>query len=255
MNELEMKYQFEAALLAAGRPVTTQQLAELYDERERPSIEQVLNALNALVEDYAGRGLELLEVSSGWRVQVRSNCVDFVSRLWQERPARYSRALLETLALIAYRQPITRGEIEEIRGVAVSTNMMRTLYERNWIRVVGHREVPGRPEVLATTREFLDYFGLKSLDQLPSLAELKDVETIGVQLEFNTAEVAAVGEGEVMPAAEAVNDDATPNDEAAASAATASDEVAVEDATDEQPADEASAESESESESDTAQAS
>lgn len=191
MNDLEMKYQFEAALLAAGRPVTTQQLAELFDERERPSLEQVLNALNALAEDYAGRGLELLEVSSGWRIQVRSNCVDFVSRLWQERPARYSRALLETLALIAYRQPITRGEIEEIRGVAVSTNMMRTLYERNWIRVVGHREVPGRPEVLATTREFLDYFGLKSLDQLPSLAELKDVETIGVQLEFNTAELPA----------------------------------------------------------------
>jgi segregation and condensation protein B len=197
MNDLEMKYQFEAALLAAGRPVTTQQLAELFDERERPSLEQVLNALNSLAEDYAGRGLELLEVSSGWRIQVRSNCVDFVSRLWQERPARYSRALLETLALIAYRQPITRGEIEEIRGVAVSTNMMRTLYERNWIRVVGHREVPGRPEVLATTREFLDYFGLKSLDQLPSLAELKDVETIGVQLEFNTAEVTGVTNGEI----------------------------------------------------------
>jgi len=190
MNELEMKYQFEAALLAAGRPVTTQQLAELFDERERPSLEQVLNALNSLAEEYAGRGLELLEVSSGWRIQVRSNCVDFVSRLWQERPARYSRALLETLALIAYRQPITRGEIEEIRGVAVSSNMMRALYDRNWIRVVGHREVPGRPEVLATTREFLDYFGLKSLDQLPSLAELKDVETIGVQLEFNTSDAA-----------------------------------------------------------------
>lgn len=195
MSDLQMKYQFEAALLAAGRPVTTQQLAELFDERERPSLEQVLNALNELREDYASRGLELVEVSSGWRIQVRSNCVDFVSRLWQERPARYSRALLETLALIAYRQPITRGEIEEIRGVAVSSNMMRTLHERNWIRVVGHREVPGRPEVLATTREFLDYFGLKSLDQLPSLAELKDVETIGVQLEFNTAD-ALTADGE-----------------------------------------------------------
>jgi segregation and condensation protein B len=214
MNELEMKYQFEAALLAAGRPVTTQQLAELYDERERPSLEQVLNALNALVEDYAGRGLELLEVSSGWRIQVRSNCVDFVSRLWQERPARYSRALLETLALIAYRQPITRGEIEEIRGVAVSTNMMRTLYERNWIRVVGHREVPGRPEVLATTREFLDYFGLKSLDQLPSLAELKDVETVGVQLEFNTAEVTHGNDSEVTSAnGEASSVDASASNE------------------------------------------
>lgn len=190
MNELEMKYLFEAALLAAGRPLTTQQLAELFDERERPSLEQVLNALNALREDYQSRGLELVEVSSGWRIQVRNSCIDFVSRLWQERPSRYSRALLETLALIAYRQPITRGEIEEIRGVAVSTTMMRTMHDRNWIRVVGHREVPGRPEVLATTREFLDYFGLKNLDQLPSLAELKDVETIGVQLEFNTADAA-----------------------------------------------------------------
>jgi len=174
----------------------------------------VLNALNSLAEDYAGRGLELLEVSSGWRIQVRSNCVDFVSRLWQERPARYSRALLETLALIAYRQPITRGEIEEIRGVAVSTNMMRTLYERNWIRVVGHREVPGRPEVLATTREFLDYFGLKSLDQLPSLAELKDVETIGVQLEFNTAEVTGVTNGEVNEAVDTVSASEAPTTDA-----------------------------------------
>lgn len=181
-----MKHQFEAALLAAGRPLTTQQLAELFDERERPSLEQVLNALNELREDYQTRGIELIEVSSGWRIQVRNSCVDFVSRLWQERPSRYSRALLETLALIAYRQPITRSEIEEIRGVAVSATMMRTLHDRNWVRVVGHREVPGRPELLATTKEFLDYFGLKSLDQLPSLAELKDVETIGVQLELNT---------------------------------------------------------------------
>ncbi len=190
MNDLEMKHLFEAAILAAGRPITTQQLAELYDERERPSLEQVLNALNELRQDYENRGIELLEVSSGWRVQVRNNCVDFVSRMWQERPSRYSRAMLETLALIAYRQPITRGEIEEIRGVAVSTTIMRTMYERNWIRVVGHREVPGRPEVLATTKEFLDYFGLKSLDQLPTLADLKDLETIGVQLELNTGEAA-----------------------------------------------------------------
>ena len=189
MNELEMKYQFEAALLAAGRPLTAQHLAELFDERERPSVEQVINALQALQQDYQERGIELVEVSSGWRIQIRNHCIDFVSRLWQERPSRYSRALLETLALIAYRQPITRGEIEEIRGVAVSSTIMRTLHDRNWIRVVGHREVPGRPELLATTKDFLDYFGLKSLDELPTLAELKDVETIGVQLELNTAEV------------------------------------------------------------------
>lgn len=186
MNELEMKYMLEAALLAAGRPLQTQQLAELYDERERPSNEQIVQGLQELAEDYKCRGLEVVEVASGWRIQVKRDCVDFVSRLWQERPSRYSRALLETLALIAYRQPITRSEIEEIRGVAVSSSIMRTIHERGWVRTVGHREVPGRPELLATTREFLDYFNLKSLDQLPTLAELKDVETVGVQLEFNT---------------------------------------------------------------------
>lgn len=200
MNELEMKYLLEAALLAAGRPLQTQQLAELYDERERPSNEQIVQGLQELAEDYKSRGLEVVEVASGWRIQVKRDCVDFVSRLWQERPSRYSRALLETLALIAYRQPITRSEIEEIRGVAVSSSIMRTIHERGWVRTVGHREVPGRPELLATTREFLDYFNLKSLDQLPTLAELKDVETVGVQLEFNTDTAA-----EAQPSA--ANDD------------------------------------------------
>lgn len=184
MNE-DLKNIIEATLLAAGRPVTLPQLLDLFDERERPMEEEVLAALQALAEDYAGRGLELIEVASGWRIQVRGRYVDAVSRLWQERPSRYSRALLETLALIAYRQPITRGEIEEIRGVSISSTIMRTLQERNWIRTVGHREVPGRPELLGTTREFLDYFGLKSLENLPTLAELRDVETIGVQLELN----------------------------------------------------------------------
>ena len=143
-----------------------------------------------------------MEVASGWRIQVRSRYIDTVSRLWQERPARYSRALLETLALIAYRQPITRGEIEEIRGVSISSTIMRTLQERNWIRTVGHREVPGRPELLGTTREFLDYFGLKSLQDLPTLAELKDVETIGVQLELNTEDAVPAAAGEAGEAAE-----------------------------------------------------
>lgn len=188
VNEQELKNLLEASLLAAGRPVPTAQLLELFEERERPSEEQLLSALNALAADYRARSIELLEVASGWRIQIRSQCVEFVSRLWQERPSRYSRALLETLALIAYRQPITRGEIEEIRGVTVSSNIMRTLHERNWIRILGHREVPGRPEILGTTKEFLDYFGLKGLDELPSLAELKDVETMGVQLEFSTGE-------------------------------------------------------------------
>jgi len=194
MNEQDLKHIIEATLLAAGRPVTTQQLLELFEERDRPTPEQLQTAIELLAADYESRGIELLQVASGWRIQVRARAMDVVSRLWQERPSRYSRALLETLALVAYRQPITRSEIEEIRGVAISSTIMRTLQERNWIRVVGHREVPGRPELLGTTREFLDYFGLKSLDQLPTLAELRDVETIGVQLELPGGEAAAEGE-------------------------------------------------------------
>jgi len=191
MNEHDLKHVIEATLLAAGRPVTTDQLLELFDERERPTSEQLRAALDLLAAEYESRGIELIEVASGWRVQVRARCADVVSRLWQERPSRYSRALLETLALIAYRQPITRSEIEEIRGVSISSTIMRTLQERNWIRVVGHREVPGHPELLGTTREFLDYFGLRSLDQLPTLAELRDGETIGVQLELPGGEAPA----------------------------------------------------------------
>jgi segregation and condensation protein B len=191
MNEHDLKHIIEATLLAAGRPVTTPQLIELFDERERPTPEQLTAALELLAAEYAPRGIELVEVASGWRIQVRPRTGEIVSRLWQERPSRYSRALLETLALVAYRQPITRSEIEEIRGVSISSTIMRTLQERNWIRTVGHREVPGRPELLGTTREFLDYFGLKSLEQLPTLAELKDVETIGVQLELPGGESAA----------------------------------------------------------------
>ncbi len=210
MNEHDLKITLEATLLAAGRPVTTQQLLDLFDERERPSKEQLQAALEQLASDYAERGIELLEVASGWRIQIRQRCIDVVSRLWQERPSKYSRALLETLALVAYRQPITRSEIEEIRGVSISSTIMRTLQERNWIRVVGHREVPGRPELLGTTREFLDYFGLKSLDQLPTLAELRDVESIGVQLELPN------GEGQDAAASE---DTQTAEGEGAADAA------------------------------------
>jgi segregation and condensation protein B len=184
MNEQDLKHIIEATLLAAGRPVTSQQLLDLFDERERPTPEQLQASIDLLIADYETRGIELTQVASGWRIQVRPRSMDVVSRLWQERPSRYSRALLETLALIAYRQPITRSEIEEIRGVSISSTIMRTMQERNWIRVVGHREVPGRPELLGTTREFLDYFGLKSLDQLPTLADLRDVENIGVQLEL-----------------------------------------------------------------------
>src|SRR5690242_14706715 len=187
MNEHDLKHLIEATLLAAGRPVTSQQLLDLFDERERPTDEQLNAALDLLGAEYGSRGIELIEVASGWRIQVRPRCADVVSRLWQERPSRYSRALLETLALVAYRQPITRSEIEEIRGVSISSTIMRTLQERNWIRVVGHREVPGHPELLGTTREFLDYFGLRSLDELPPLADIKAMGDYNLQLELTNA--------------------------------------------------------------------
>jgi segregation and condensation protein B len=207
MNPIDLKNLIEATLLAAGRPVSETQMLELFDERERPSAEQLQEALAALVSDYETRGIELREVASGWRIQIRTKCVDVVSRLWQERASRYSRALLETLALVAYRQPVTRGEIEEIRGVAISSSIMRTIQERNWIRVVGHREVPGRPELLGTTKEFLDYFGLQSLDQLPTLAELRDLDNVGVQLELPGGETPAAIE--LHAAAESDESDAS----------------------------------------------
>jgi segregation and condensation protein B len=185
MNEIYLRNVIEAALLAAGRPVAAPELRELFDEFARPELAAVEAALRQLAAGYEGRGIVLAEVASGWRIQVRADVAQPVSRLFQERPAKYSRALLETLALIAYRQPITRGEIEDIRGVAVNPNIVRTVLERGWVRVIGHRDVPGRPELLATTREFLDYFGLKTLDDLPTLAQLKDVESLGVQLEFD----------------------------------------------------------------------
>jgi segregation and condensation protein B len=206
MSDHPMCNVVEAVLLAAGRPVTVEQIRELFEEHERPPAEDVLAALEGLAQRYEGTGIELREVASGWRVQVRPQYSDVVSRLWQERPSRYSRALLETLALIAYRQPITRGEIEDIRGVTIASTIMRTLHERNWIRVVGHREVPGRPELLGTSREFLDYFGLKSLDDLPTLAELQDLEDINVQLELPGAP--AVVEPVALPASAAHSEEA-----------------------------------------------
>ncbi|WP_374235867.1 MULTISPECIES: SMC-Scp complex subunit ScpB [unclassified Thiocapsa] len=163
----------EAALVAAGGPLTLDQLLALFLDDERPSRADLLGAIAALQDDYAERGLEIVEVAGGWRTQVRASIAPWVARLWDERPPRYSRALLETLSLIAYRQPITRGEIEDIRGVAVSTQIVKTLTEREWIRVVGHRDVPGRPALFATTRKFLDYFGLRSLNELPTLAEIR----------------------------------------------------------------------------------
>jgi segregation and condensation protein B len=182
MNDQYVKNVIEAALLAAGRPLSMDELLGVFDERDESSSAEVRAALAALTAEYETRGLELLEVASGYRIQIRAAVAQPVSRLWQERPAKYSRALLETLALIAYRQPITRGEIEQIRGVAVNPNIIKTLLERSWIRVVGHRDVPGKPELLGTTREFLDYFSLKKLDDLPTLSQLKELEDLRVQL-------------------------------------------------------------------------
>jgi segregation and condensation protein B len=178
----------EAALLAAARPLDLDELLALFPEQERPDRAALRDALGALREQYAGHAMELHEVASGYRVQIRSDYTPWVSRLWEERPPRYSRALLETLAIIAYRQPITRAEIEDVRGVGLSTNIFRTLLDRRWIRAVGHRDVPGRPALYGTTREFLDYFGLKSLDELPPLAELRDVDELSVALELGLAE-------------------------------------------------------------------
>lgn len=185
MDAQKLRNIVEAALLAAGRPMSIEQILNLFPENEAPERQDVRDALGALEADYAERGIQLREVASGWRVQVREEMSPWLSRLWQDRPARYSRALLETLALIAYRQPITRGEIEDIRGVSVSSNIMRTLMERGWVRVVGHRDVPGRPGMYATTREFLDYFGLKRLEDLPPLAEIRDLDSINVELDLD----------------------------------------------------------------------
>jgi segregation and condensation protein B len=174
----------EGAILAAGKPLTVQNMAELFEPNERPDNSDIRDALKDIAERCADRGYELQEVASGFRFQVRQELSQWVGRLWDERPQKYSRALLETLALIAYRQPITRGEIEEIRGVAVSSNIIKTLHEREWVRVVGHRDVPGRPAMYATTRQFLDYFNLKNLEQLPALAEIRDFNTLTAELGF-----------------------------------------------------------------------
>lgn len=182
MDDNEIKYFIEAALLAAGRPMSIDQLQNLFDGRSVPEKAQIRQAINDLLDDYEKRGITISEVASGFRVQVKTDMADRLEKLWEERSPRYSRALFETLALIAYRQPMTRGEIEEIRGVSVSTNIVRSLLEREWIRVVGHRDVPGRPAMFGTTKIFLDYFGLKKLDDLPPLADLSDWESLRVQL-------------------------------------------------------------------------
>jgi len=202
MNEEKIKNIIEAALLTASEPLSIQRLAELFapDLGEAPERAVIRRALEALRQDYTGRGVELTEVASGYRFQTRADLAPWINRLWEERPHRYSRALLETLAIVAYRQPITRGEIEDIRGVSVSPNIIKTLTEREWVRVVGHRDVPGRPAVYATTLQFLDYFNLRSLSELPSLAELRDIDDINLDLFGNAmSESAAIGAAAITP--------------------------------------------------------
>ena len=188
VDELLLQRILEGALLAAGQPLTVARLLELFDESVAPSKEEILTALQAIQQANSERGFELKEVASGWRFQVCEGLAPWVNRLWDEKPQKYSRALLETLALIAYRQPITRGDIEEIRGVAVSSHIMKTLMERDWVKVVGQRDVPGRPSLYATTRQFLDYFNLKNLDELPSLSEIRDLDELNAALNLGLDE-------------------------------------------------------------------
>ncbi|AOZ14342.1 SMC-Scp complex subunit ScpB [Pseudomonas lundensis] len=178
----------EAFLLASGKPQSLERLFELFEEGERPEPPVFKKALELLRKSCDGRSFELKEVASGYRLQIRDTFSPWVGRLWEERPQRYSRAMLETMALIAYRQPITRGEIEDVRGVAVNSHIVKTLLEREWIRVVGYREVPGRPAMFATTKAFLDHFNLKNLDDLPPLAELRELEPDPI-LDFDDAPV------------------------------------------------------------------
>lgn len=182
LEKPQLKNIVEGALLVADRTLGIDHLQALFDLDQRPERDQIRAVLQELEEDYQGRAAELVKVSSGYRFQVRQDYAQWIGRLWEEKPPRYSRALLETLALIAYKQPITRGEIESIRGVAVSSNIVKTLIERDWVKVVGHKDVPGRPAMYASTKEFLDYFGLKNLDNLPPLADVRDLDKINHEL-------------------------------------------------------------------------
>ena len=205
MTHDDLVLNVEAALLSAGRPVALDELVAMFEGRKDvPDRSAVREAVATLTECWRGRALELSEVASGYRAQIRKEYSESIAALWQERPARYSRALLETLALIAYRQPVSRGEIEEVRGVTVSSSIMKTLLEREWVRVVGHRETPGRPALYGTTKQFLDTFNLKNLEALPPLAELRDLDDpppdlfTGLQDAVDDGEEVAI-DGEEVP--------------------------------------------------------
>jgi segregation and condensation protein B len=195
-----LKSILEAALFAAGEPLSLDQLSRLFEEHEIPARATLRQTIAELQNDYEGRGVSLVEIASGYRFQVGKPMAPWVGRLWEERPQRYSRAFLETLALIAYRQPITRAEIEDVRGVSVSSNIIKGLSERGWVRVVGHRDVPGRPAIYATTRQFLDYFGLASLDELPPLSELKDIDKLNEELDLKDPDSELSGDERPVPA-------------------------------------------------------
>lgn len=226
MEQDQIKSIVEGVLLVAGKPMSIDQIERIFEEEAvKPGRQQIREAIDELMADADGRALELREVASGYRYQVRHELGPWVSRLWEEKPPRYSRALLETLALIAYRQPVTRAEIEEIRGVSVSSHIVKTLLEREWVRVVGHRDVPGRPSLYGTTRQFLDYFNLKSLDELPTLSELRDLDSLHPELDLENDEIAADAEPEsetpekavvnpdVQVSAEETGEDNAPADE------------------------------------------
>lgn len=234
----------EGALLASGEALSLERLQGLFEECDRPDKSLLQQALNQIREECDGRGFELAEVASGWRFQVCNDLAPWVNRLWEERPQKYSRAILETIALIAYRQPLTRGDIEEVRGVSVSSHIIKTLAEREWIKVVGHRDVPGRPALYATTRHFLDYFGLKSLDELPTLSELRDLDAAnqslglddGTDLETEQIEEARHS-GEEIEAESDSSETNEENDPAARIDAAAVGSVADENGVDDLPAD------------------
>ena len=191
MAGMELKPLIEALLAAADQPLDVNQLFDLFSaDIDQPSKDDIRQALNQLVDDYAGRGLQLKQVASGFRLQANPQYASWIARLWQQKPPRYSRALLETLALIAYRQPITRGEIEAIRGVSVSSNIIKTLQEREWVKTLGHKDVPGKPSLYGTTSTFLDYFNLRSLNELPTLSEIKDLDRFHPELAFDSEAVA-----------------------------------------------------------------
>jgi len=216
MEKDQLKTILEAVLMAASSPLTEDALFNMFEESQRPERDEFTAALEELISDCDARSYELKKISSGYRFQVKKDYADYVSRLWDEKPARYSRALLETMALIAYRQPITRGEIEAVRGVSVSSTIIKTLDERNWIKVVGHRDVPGKPALYATTKEFLDYFNIESLDDLPSLQEIRDIDAINAELDLRMPGDAAANSDQAD--AENASNEEVPADDNAAEA-------------------------------------